>query len=247
MSSSWEKYFKPSYNRHQETNEPIKEFLFFGGICFFLTLLILNLNKFQLIPNNLNIPFSTKPELVQKLEILEAKNSILESQILILNHKASLSLEKKAENYINKFNSLLAIKEYKGEGVIIKLNDSTKPLTFSENPNLMVIHNLDLLSIVNELWGSGAKAISVNDQRIIETSGFNCIGPILLINSSRVLPPFTIKAIGNADKLYNTATNGYIKKYDLKNYGITYNIEKRSNITVPASNKTLFTSLKGNL
>ena len=248
MNSSWEKYFIPSYNDLQEEKNKIKESVFFGGICLLIAMgLILHLKKMQVSTDKLDFTFSTRPALFQKLEILDAQNSILESEIINLKHRLSLLLEEKAKEFVSNYNSLLAINEYNGEGVIVKINDSTKPLTFGENPNLMIIHNLDLLSIVNELWGAGAKAISVNDQRIISTSEFNCIGPIILINNSKVLPPFSIKAVGDPEKLYDTVSNGYIKIHDLEKYGITYLIKKEKNITIPASSKTAFVTIKGTL
>lgn len=248
MNSGWEKYFIPGYTHTQEAREPIKEKIFFGGICFLITLGILTHLKIkQLYPDQLNVTFFTRPGLLQKIEIIEAQNSVLESEILAEKHKFSQLLEQKAEKFLEKYNSLTAITEFKGEGVIVKLNDSTKPLTFGENPNLMIVHNLDLLSIVNELWGSGAKAIAINDQRITVESEFNCIGPIILINKVRVLPPFTIKAIGNPEKLYKIVNNGYIKKYDLEKFGISFSIQKSEDITIPASSKAPFATLKGNL
>ncbi|MEW5821400.1 MAG: DUF881 domain-containing protein [Cyanobacteriota bacterium] len=248
MNSGWEKYFLPSYGAIQEVRSPIKESIFFGGLCFLISLgLILNLKQTRANTDKLIFLLSTQPGLVQKIEILEAQNSILQSEIVSEKHKFTKQLETKTEKFLNNYNSLLAINKYKGEGVIITLNDSTKPLTYGENPNLMIVHNLDLLSIVNELWGSGAKAISVNDQRITATSEFNCIGPIILINKSRVLPPFTIKAIGDPEELERAVSNGYIKKYDLENFGIKFTIQKNESIEVPASSKTPFASFKGNL
>jgi uncharacterized protein YlxW (UPF0749 family) len=155
-------------------------------------------------------------------------------------------LDKKADEYVNEFNnqynSILAIKEFTGEGVVINLIDSTKPLSFEENPNLMVIHNLDLLSIVNELWNNGAKAISINNQRVTANTEFNCIGSTILINNTRVFSPFTVKAVGDPEKLSEGFLVGYIHKYNLEKYGITYTIQKKKNVIVPASSNSMSSS-----
>lgn len=248
MTNDWKKYFITSYKQIDEVNKPKREALYFAGVSFLVAIgFVLHIKNAQVDTDNLNILFSTRPSLHQKLEVLEAENSILESQFMNYKYKFSKLLEQKANEFVIKYNSLLAIKETSGEGVIVRLNDSVKPLTFGENPNLMIVHNLDLLSIVNELWGSGATAISVNDQRITTTSEFNCIGPIILINKSRIMPPFSIKAIGNANKLYKTVTGGYIKKYDLEKYGITFSVKRNEKIRIPASSNTQFITLEGKL
>ena len=53
-----------------------------------------------------------------------------------------------------------------GEGVIVHMDDSTKTVKAGENPNLYVIHDDDLLRVINELRAAGAEAISVNGQRL---------------------------------------------------------------------------------
>ena len=53
-----------------------------------------------------------------------------------------------------------------GEGVIIKMEDSTRDAKAGENPNLYVIHDDDILRVVNELRAAGAEAISINEQRL---------------------------------------------------------------------------------
>jgi uncharacterized protein YlxW (UPF0749 family) len=241
MNSSWAKYFTPGYSNLQEIKSTKNEFWFFGGLSLLITVgVIIHLKQTQLDTDNLNFLISNRPGIAQKLEIVEAENSILESQILIQSHEFTSIIQERASKILKNYNSLLALEETSGEGVIINLNDSTKPLTPGENPNLMIVHNLDILAIVNELWASGAKAVSINDQRITATTEFNCIGPIILVNNSRIMPPFTIKAVGDPEKMSETVKNGYIRKYNLEKYGINFSISKKDSITIPATSKTVF-------
>lgn len=88
----------------------------------------------------------------------------------------------------------------KGEGIVIVLTDGTKTL----EPELRqdsLVHDSDVLTVVNELKAAGAEAISVNGQRIISTSAIRCVGPVIQVNYQKVAAPFTIKAIGNAQYL----------------------------------------------
>ena len=120
-----------------------------------------------------------------------------------------------------------------GPGVEVVIDDSAKPLAKGENPNIAIVHNEDLLKIVNELRAAGAEALSVNDQRLVEASEISCAGPTILVNKTRVVPPFVIAAIGDPEtmtaalKLRGGVVEG------LQFYGIQVNITKKPNVLVP--------------
>ena len=78
-----------------------------------------------------------------------------------------------------------ALVPLEGEGVIVRMDDSTKPAKAGENPNLYVIHDDDLLRVVNELRAAGAEAIDINGQRLTGTSEIRCAGPTLSVNNVR--------------------------------------------------------------
>ena len=56
-----------------------------------------------------------------------------------------------------------------GPGVIVTLDDSKATSKAGENPNLYLIHDDDLLRVINELRAAGAEAVSVNGQRLTGT------------------------------------------------------------------------------
>ena len=120
-----------------------------------------------------------------------------------------------------------------GPGIEVQIADSAKPLGKGENPNIAIVHNEDLLKIVNELRASGAEAISVNDQRLVETSEITCAGPTILVNKSRLVPPFIIRAIGDSDTMSAALhLRGGVVEY-LQFYGIQVNISKNPDVQVP--------------
>ena len=70
------------------------------------------------------------------------------------------------------------------------IEDSLKPVQSGENPNLYVIHDEDILRMVNELRASiGAGTIAINDQRLIGTSEIRCSGPTITVNGKVFEPP----------------------------------------------------------
>ena len=95
----------------------------------------------------------------------------------------------------------LGTTEATGKGIIITLKDNSnikvETLGVAEDPNKYIIHDEDILNVVNELKNAGAEAISVNGQRIVSSSSIVCIGNVIKVNGEKVGAPFVIKAIGN--------------------------------------------------
>ena len=90
-------------------------------------------------------------------------------------------LEKK-ENEIKKGNKIIGLTEVTGSGVIVTLSDSKKDASSVLDPSTLLVHDADVLSIINELKNAGAEAIAINDQRIVPTSSIVCGGNIIQIN-----------------------------------------------------------------
>jgi uncharacterized protein YlxW (UPF0749 family) len=84
--------------------------------------------------------------------------------------------------------------DVKGRGVIITLED-----------NFYTVEDRDIHSFVNELRAAGAQAISVgdavSDERIVAMTEIRAAPPYIMINGVQTTSPFTIKAIGDPEKL----------------------------------------------
>lgn len=119
-----------------------------------------------------------------------------------------------ARNYAN-------YAKLQGPGIVITMNDSLSEVAEYENPDWYLIHDGDILEIVNELRAAGAEAISINDERVTATSNITCGGPTINIDGKRHAVPFVIKAIGDPQKLEASAMapSGYIdlmEYYDIR-------------------------------
>lgn len=141
--------------------------------------------------------------------------------------------QKEEELKIN--NTYLGLTDVSGKGITITLTDNQNVTTETAVGNISdyVIHDIDLMSIINELKNAGAEAISINEQRIVPTSSIVCIGNVTKINGERIGAPFVIKAIGVQDMLYENLKRpgGYLD--ELKNrYGIGVEVKKSNNILI---------------
>ena len=99
------------------------------------------------------------------------------------------------EDQLSKINRQLGLTDVKGEGVIVKVDDNKKSED-ALDPSKSVVHDGDLVEIVNLLKNGGAEAISINDQRITSVTAITCDGNVVRINGEKVGVPFEIKAIG---------------------------------------------------
>jgi uncharacterized protein YlxW (UPF0749 family) len=90
-----------------------------------------------------------------------------------------------------------------GPGVVVTLKDSPAgQADLSGVPDARtIIHDTDVLQVVNELKSSGAEAVSVNNHRIAGAASFRCVGPTILVNDVKVASPIVVRAIGDADTL----------------------------------------------
>lgn len=121
-----------------------------------------------------------------------------------------------------------------GPGVVVTLNDSSRPTTPGENPNNFIIHDDDVLKVVNELAAGGAEAISINGQRIIGRSEIRCTGPTITINGVRTAPPIVITAVGDPAVLDSAINMRGGVAEGLQQWGIQVLVKKEKNVVVPA-------------
>ncbi|MEG6616434.1 DUF881 domain-containing protein [Peptococcaceae bacterium 1198_IL3148] len=128
----------------------------------------------------------------------------------------------------------------KGPGIEVTLNDSNIALSPDQNPNLYVLHDEDVLKVLNELKAAGAEALALNDQRLIATSEIRCVGPTILTNGNkRLAVPFVITAIGNPDTLYNSLfMKGGVAEH-LKYWGIQISAKRVAEVVIPSYNGSI--------
>lgn len=124
----------------------------------------------------------------------------------------------------------------KGPGIFILIDDTgnIKNNPVDPNANLRVVHDSDLLTLVNELKSSGAEAIDVNGQRIIANSAIRCAGPVIQVNGTQIAPPFRISAIGKPDTLYGAVNMPNSVLDWLRPLGIRVEVSKREQLVIPA-------------
>ncbi|MCI5675339.1 MAG: DUF881 domain-containing protein [Ezakiella sp.] len=175
-------------------------------------------------------------ELLSTREQIKVNNEILDD----LRQRASEidenldqdELNSKLEEEISYLKKLSASTDVVGEGIIITLDDSKDKVL--SGTNFGIIHDIDILNIINELKIYNAEAISINDIRLNGLSDIKCGGPIIRIDGKSSSIPFIIKAIGDKDILMTSASasNSYLSL--LKDiYKVEIKIEESNSILIP--------------
>jgi uncharacterized protein YlxW (UPF0749 family) len=124
--------------------------------------------------------------------------------------------------------------DLEGPGVMVLLSDSERELYEGEDPNNVIVHDTDVLTIINDLKIAGAEALSINGQRYLSTSEIQCAGATITINQYTYAQPFVIKAIGNPDMLNAAIKAPNTFAWDLKEvYGLRVESHMSERVRIP--------------
>ena len=178
------------------------------------------------------VKISQAEELSTQILKLEWERDELKKKLTALQEKFEPSAEE--ISIIENLKMYAGLTALEGSGVIVRMDDSKAAANIGDNPNLSVIHDEDILRIINELRAAGAEAISINGQRLIATSEIRCAGPTLSVNNVRSAPPFEIIAIGDKNSLENSIKMRGGVEDALKVWGIQIEVLPVEKVYIPA-------------
>lgn len=134
--------------------------------------------------------------------------------------------------------ALLGRTTFTGSGLRVEVKDSDMEILPTQNPNDFLVHDQDILRIVNDLKNAGAEVISINDQIYKRDSEIKCSGPTITINGKTFGQPFIIRAIGDADTLDASIKSKDSYSYMLTSlFGIRVDSTKEESIIIYGSKK----------
>lgn len=126
-----------------------------------------------------------------------------------------------------------------GPGLTVRLTDATPGLSRPEwvTNNDLVVHQQDLQGVINALWAGGAEAMTLQNQRVVSTTAFRCVGNVLLLHGRTYSPPYVVRAIGDPVKLRaaladSPAIQTYLDYVDA--VGLGWSVSTESELQLPA-------------
>ncbi len=190
---------------------------------------------------------NSNQELIAYIEKQESESAALEQQIISVRdsidaihaqYAESESLLNVLNNSLAQLNLLAGYAVVTGPGIVITLDDNSVGAELAKKNNPVaynaenyIVHDKDLLYLIKAL--ADADAISINGIRIVDSSSIRCVGSVIMVNSSRVAPPYEILAIGNGDALMELLNNS--SRYIALVYKeIPITAVKSAQITIPA-------------
>lgn len=186
------------------------------------------------------------------IQQLEADQAALKKQIADLRRQITLQQEEAARQKASFAEIGEALKQEQiiagltplaGPGLRITLDDSpVKTVPAGQDPDNYLVHEIFLRDVINILWASGAEAISLNGERIVATTSVYCAGSTILVNSTRLSPPYVFLVIGDPAKLMaglNDPAALPLLKYRVQNFGVQFEVKQEAEVKVPAFNGTM--------
>ncbi|HHX17499.1 MAG TPA: DUF881 domain-containing protein [Clostridium sp.] len=178
-----------------------------------------------------------RSQLIEEKRINEGlKNRNEELQAQLSEYKEAIDDIEKLEQTIirekERAEIIAGLVDVKGEGVVLTIDGDIS--VWARRPS-------GFIDLINELKAAEAQAISIQDERVVAMTEIKIIdinetGNVnkWIINGRNFTPPFTVKAIGDPDKLDNSLhmIAGILDV--LKRSGYRINVEKKEEIIIPA-------------
>lgn len=164
------------------------------------------------------------------LELEKAEKKLEETRQTAIQNSPELMQK---ESDLTNNNIALGLTNVTGTGVVITLKDNqsitNESLSITDDIRSYLVHDANLREIVRKLKVSGAEAISINNERVVDSTSIVCSGNVIRINDRKVGSPFEIKAVGSPELLYGNLGETITR---LNNSGIVVEIQKKDNIEI---------------
>ena len=205
-----------------------------GVVCFLLAMIIFM--QFKVVQESQETNIDSMQEADLRQELTNWKTKYEETSNTLAAYREESSSDEKTketlENELASLNMQLGKTDVEGEGVIITLSKKSEN-ELGEDEILKEIEAMDLVYIINYLKDAGAEAISINGERIVNTTDIADVGGSIKINSRYLrTDAYEIKAIGNSSYLESSlfGKGGYAEQ--LNTSGIKAEIERSKKVTI---------------
>lgn len=197
----------------------------------------------------LTVQFNTQKELLSTLE--QQKPDDLVTIVKNLNDKRGTLLKEITD--LDKQHTDILTKSKTGESLRSSMDGDARKLQMAigaiplEGPGISIsittsdtsLMYLDMVDLINELWATGAEAVSINDFRVLSSTSITDIQDgnktAVAIKGKKLLSPIVIKAIGDAKTLETglTFSGGIVDNLSTL-YNIHPEIRQETKLIIPA-------------
>jgi uncharacterized protein YlxW (UPF0749 family) len=172
---------------------------------------------------------------------LEQRRSRLEQDVARLTEQVDSKRVDQAKTKAGALRPAAGFTEVRGEGVTVTLSDAPADVINSstQDEKLLVVHQQDIQAVVNAMWSGGARAITIQGQRIISTTGIKCQGNAVQLQGLPYSQPYVISAVGPVDELTDSLLqDDYLEVYRedaaLPDVSVGWDLQQEAQLVAPA-------------
>lgn len=175
----------------------------------------------------------------QALESLRTRITDLSAQVDSLSAGLSRGTVREAQAEADSLRGPAGLLPVAGAGLTITLTDAPEEIrdTTDRDVNDLLVHQQDIQAVVNALWRGGAEAMTIQDQRVISTTGIKCVGNTVVLHDVPYAPPYVISAIGPIEEMLDSVgSDPYIDVYlqFVDEFSLGWELEVDSALELPA-------------
>lgn len=222
--------------------------VFFASI-FVGLLITFNMNFGQIIERSTQLSakeyqdaINEKSDLYKEITNLKKRNEDMQETINKYKYddKKQDKILDSMKAQLKDYGMITGLTEVQGPGILLKINDGNINLNEDNEfeTKSKIFHDNDMALVLNDLRKAGAEAISINNHRVIPSTGVICNWAFLgFDDDSTEYAPFYIYAIGDPDTLETSLLEegSHIRELILRQLSVQ--IEKKNNILMPAASK----------
>jgi uncharacterized protein YlxW (UPF0749 family) len=172
---------------------------------------------------------------------LQARVAELTKEVRELTDQVDDDEVRRLQQQVKALEEPAGLRPRKGPGVVVTLSDAPEEVIDSAtgDKNLLVVHQQDIQAVVNAMWEGGARAVVLQGQRMVTTTGIKCEGNSVVIQGVPYPQPYVIEAVGDVGELTGAiADDRYLQIYreqaDDPAIDVGWDLDLLDEITAPA-------------
>ena len=173
-------------------------------------------------------------------EALKARIGQLRQELAAYQQEtaATTDLLEELSAELNRQKAMSGLVAAQGPGAVVTLDDSQhQAIPAGEDPSAYIVHEYDLRDVVNLLWMAGAEGIAVNKERVVGSTSIYCVGSTVMVNDTRLSPPYIVRAIGNPSQLedyFRNPSHLVEVKEKARRNGLIFQFHRSAAVKLPA-------------
>jgi uncharacterized protein YlxW (UPF0749 family) len=174
-----------------------------------------------------------------ELEGLRDRHAELAAEVDRLTQDLGEHTASSAQQTVKELRGPAGLVPVTGPGVTITLTDapeSVQDTVDGDAINNLVVHQQDIQAVANALWEGGAEAMTIQDQRVVSTTGIRCVGNSVVLHDVPYAPPYRITAVGPiSDMLDAVNSSPYIGFYleAVSRWQLGWDVEVQPSLDLP--------------